>query len=55
MIGRYLCFILSILLSILPAFADEGGKNVRRFNSEAASDASWLGSGGDPEIGRAHV
>lgn len=48
MIRRSFCLIISILMSLSPAFADDGGKNVRRFNSEAASDAAWLGSGGDP-------
>lgn len=48
MIGRSLGLIAAFLMGIMPAFADEGGKNVRRFNSEAAADASWLGSGGDP-------
>ncbi|MBI0167591.1 flagellar basal body P-ring protein FlgI [Bartonella sp. M0280] len=47
-IGRSLGIVAALLMGVMPAFADEGGRNVRHFNSEAASDASWLGSGGDP-------
>ncbi|AQX31235.1 MULTISPECIES: flagellar basal body P-ring protein FlgI [Bartonella] len=32
----------------IPAFADEGGKNVEQYTSPAAADAAWLGAGGDP-------
>ncbi|MHC5308409.1 flagellar basal body P-ring protein FlgI [Bartonella sp. LJL80] len=48
MIGRSLSLMAALFMGVMPAFADDGGKNVRRFNSEAAADASWLGSGGDP-------
>lgn len=48
MIGHSLSLMAALFMGVMPAFADDGGKNVRRFNSEAAADASWLGSGGDP-------
>jgi len=39
-IGRSLGIVAALLMGVMPAFADEGGRNVRHFNSEAASDAS---------------
>jgi len=43
-------FVAAVLTcgTVFPLAADEGGSDVRQFNSGAAGDAAWLGSGGDP-------
>ncbi|MDD9330410.1 MAG: flagellar basal body P-ring protein FlgI, partial [Bartonella sp.] len=45
---RFLACFLSFCVLFIPAFADEGGKNVEQYNSTVEADAAWLGSGGHP-------
>ncbi|WP_412057569.1 flagellar basal body P-ring protein FlgI [Bartonella sp. DGB2] len=47
--GRYLAVFLLLCVAFDFVLADEGGVDVRQFRSEAASDAAWLGAGGDPK------